>query len=720
MNYKSKYIKYKYKYLELKNQIGAGGEPKCTYNNIIDLDCLVSDEFLLNNRVSKNTIDYLRNELQHKYEIFYNLLNYPELEYEELTNTDLLEEIIIPIIREDNNIKILDITKKNLGKVNYEKMAIKLANNDLENYIKLKKEYDEIPEIKKNGEYYEIKELNNKIEEAYVYLYNNIIKKLKESKIDISLYQEFIKEVDENKIKPFNEYKKIFGNIKTPYYDECKLVIDIFQDKKLWKNILEEDRKLYNEIISEWNKYMNLISEIIEIKDKYADIINDKTDKYNKINNHKLNKNSSLEDLIKYDEKLKLTTDQQENAKLLLENKKKDIIEKIKNNFDINSNINCQIVRVSLKWFDNSNDNIKLDGIGHANAILIVKYKNSNGDAYLCIRIEPHRHSNIYCRNSIRKAIRDIFTQLPNSTYLDYVIDTRVGLQADENNVIEKNDLSDYKDLPKNIQKLSPLQGNTGFCTAWTMYTMIILILNRDKPLDKIGKYLATFNIKLDEKNIISTSNILDELKGCYPDTKQIEKTNNSCKDKEEILDKFKKYIDYKKEDKYISYTIPKESNLLNKNPKYILTKHIKLYRTIMVIFYYITKKFGITDIYQSEQITRDKTNIDKTFEEIEKNIGKHDFFKEVLESMNKKQISDIKDDISSKDKHYCDDNIFEHKDFCQLNSKEKEIPNKYKDRCKSETGKYKLIGLQENEENKQLEHTQVKQNISDILKYIK
>jgi hypothetical protein len=350
-----------------------------------------------------------------------------------------------------------------------------------------------------------------------------------------------------------------------------------------------------------------------------------------------------------------------DKIKLLMKNNK--IIQKIIKKFKDNPELNSIIVFIQLIWID---DNINIESIGHANSVIIYKFMNNDQVSYLCLRNEPHRHANIYCRNSVRKAIRDIFSQLPNSYYLDYIINSRTGLQINENNDIDKENLTDFDNLPKDMQKLSPLQGNSGFCASWTVYTMLVLLLNRSVPLEKMGEYFATFD------TISKSEKFIQEFNKCFnPDTTK--KNNESCRNKDDFIKEVTDYI------KNTESTITKKIK-----HQYILTKHIKLYRTIIYIVYFITRKLNNTRLFNNTNLfnnipDNDKKILNEIFDKFEK---KNDPVKERLINQSTVKIN-ISNDILNKDIHLCDDNLFDHKDFCLDHKVSKILPeNKNKWNC--------------------------------------
>ena len=108
-------------------------------------------------------------------------------------------------------------------------------------------------------------------------------------------------------------------------------------------------------------------------------------------------------------------------------------------------------------------------------------------------------------------------------------------------------------------------------------------MLNRNIPLDKIGSYFSTFNLNLNDKT--KSQKFREEFDKCYGKNSSLK--DSSCKSKDIFEKEFKKYIKYNDIER--TYFIINE-NLIKY--KYVLTKHIKLYRTIIFVLYFITKKF--------------------------------------------------------------------------------------------------------------------------------
>jgi hypothetical protein len=638
MNYKQKYLKYKKKYILLK-----GGElPSCIVGEIFDLDCIlpitknVNDDYIFSKRLSAGTIEMIRDNIQNYYKYFYNFIMFPNLPYENLKTNELREEIIIPLIKRE---EIVNNKKLNLDYVDYDIMAKKLKNIDIINTLKL---YDKL--------------------EILVEDYKNYIKNIisDNTDLDFKILKTDIENISTKRtdftILIKNIYNKIIDLKNDLYKDIIKPKFVKYTNEQIEKNKIEEKQiKEKRDRIDEIYKF---------IKKIYDDII----DINNKINN--ISYINIINKLLKYNNT--------EDIRSMFDNKKKEICNNILKKFQEKNNLNTQIISVNIKFFSNNETELDQEEDGHANSVTIYKFKKNGMDSYLCLRTEPHRHTNIYCRNSVRKAIRDIFTYLPNSYYLDFIINSREGLQINEELDIEKENLSDFDDIPQNIRKLSPLQGNSGFCASWTVYSLLLLMLNRDKPLNNIGSYFATFNLNLNNKT--KSEQFREEYDKCYKDPLIVKDT--SCKAKNIFEKEFKEYIEFKENTG--SYKI-KSENIVKY--KYILIKHIKLYRTILFVLYFITRKLNIKEIYNKINDS-DRNILNNIFEKFDQN-NIMNIIHDKLKSNDSIKLN-ISDDILNKDTHKCDDNIYDHKEFCQEDDLNKPIDFNPKFNCVD--SKYKFI----------------------------
>jgi hypothetical protein len=453
---------------------------------------------------------------------------------------------------------------------------------------------------------------------------------------------------------------------------------------KLFKNILDVDIKsnlelFINTIITASKTDKELRAKYKIFEEEITNLITEIKNNINIINNfNKINNRIIYNYIIMYDENIinDNSLSDLDKIKSLMVNKNKKIIDNVIKNFEDNQQLNCIIVNISLKWYDIGNNS--LNNMYHANSVIIYKFikDDDNKVSYLCIRTEPHRHSDLYCRNSVRKAIRDIFSNLPNSYYLDNIINSHTGLQYDEQfNEFTKKNLTDFDNLPSNIKKLSPLQGNSGFCASWTIYTNFILLLNRSISLDKLGQYFTTFNQKID--TVSQSEKFVEEFNNCFKNKKKTlflfnkYVKNKNCRSKSNFKNDVTQY--------YINLSLKVmnakniiQDNIIQENPKYILIKHIKLYRTIIYILYFITRVLNITTLFDNITDKKDKKYLTKIFDKFDKEND--DPIKKRLLEQSTVQIK-ISNDILNKDTHLCDDNLFDHEEFCLDNDISKPLP---------------------------------------------
>ncbi len=663
MDYKTKYLKYKTKYLNLREQLGGNipNDDICLLKDVFDLDCFLplttnrNKDFIFTRRLSKETINFIRTKIQQYYPYFYNFMAFPNLSNEDLKNKDLIEEIMIPII--NRNVDNLEV-----GKVDYELIANKLHSNKiLDNIELIKKEQEQQIELNNNTDEY-INFLKNKKKE-YPLLFTNIT---------------------DGEIESCNKFKNTY------------LDGDDLQDKLL-NNVNSRNIHSYssNIINKFWNEYLEKQNKLHTSRNNLIETINLRQTYPN------------YDSLIKYDENIELDKDPIIKIRRLFENKKNQITKNILQKFKENPSLNCQIIKVSLKWYDDNPKSIQAREIGHANSVTVYRFKKNGEDNYLCLRSEPHRHTNIYCRNSVRKAIRNIFSKMPNSYYLDYIINSREGLQINEENEIDKENLKDFDNLPNDIKNLSPLQGNSGFCASWTIYINLILLLNRNVSLERLGEYFATFDHKFD--TVSKSEKFLQEFNKCYRSGLQ----NSTCRKKEDFVKDIKQYTSFNPDRSFsIPYEDPTQSTL-----KYILVKQIKLYRTIIFILYYITRKFKEANVFNNIQNQNDKQILKEIFDDFDNNTK--DVIKERLLKQSNIQIN-INDNVLQKDTHLCDDNLFLHKDFCLTQDVTKPIPNPDKWKCnqsKLKSGNNIVLkGLISSQNEKNIQDTKIRETTQEKL----
>lgn len=157
----------------------------------------------------------------------------------------------------------------------------------------------------------------------------------------------------------------------------------------------------------------------------------------------------------------------------------------------------------------------KFEGVkgGHLNTVtLFVINQTNNADdvTYLAIRFEPHRHSSLYCRDSVRKYIRHLFLKEEDNDqflYLDNLLipDKHEGIQYSEYYQIQIENMTNEKvflrDLKKeegvdNNENISPLHGLGGFCSSWSDYATFILSCNKQVGIKKVTDYLLHFGVE--------------------------------------------------------------------------------------------------------------------------------------------------------------------------------------------------------------------------------
>ncbi len=655
MSYHQKYLKYKKKYNDLKKYIGGANisSSHCLLSDIFDLDCFLpipepynlETDYIFNKRLTKETIDFIRESIQNYYRYFYNYMVYPQLSSDKLRNPKLLNNISISIIQEPD--------KPNVGKINLDLTAEKLKSIKILEYAK--KEL-EIQQIKKDiiGLINEIIDLINKNKKIY-----KVLEQITDEDLNL-LHELTITDIIPSRIF-INKLRQLVNS----NYSLIPLnnnIVDIY-------NIIQDNR---NKIIG----IVNILNSLIT--------------------------SSDILELIHISDNINNVSDDIEKIKLLMSNKKEQVIKDILDNFNKNPTLNVQILIVGLAFFDNKPNNMtRYDG--HANSVVIYRFKKNPSDtydSYLCLRTEPHRHTNVYCRNSVRRAIRYIFATLPHSYYLDYIINTKTGLQVGEEIEIERENITDFNNLPLHIKKISPLQGNSGFCASWTIYTTFVLLLNRQVPLEKIGQYFATFNQEFDLQ--IKTQKLLDAINSCPSIDKK-------CK--HQIYDDVKQYLSLRPNNGEFSYRIPQE-NYENSNMIYILLKHIKLYRIIIYILYFLTSVLKDTSLLDSIPNERDKQILREIFA-IQDN---RDLLKERL--IRSSTISlQFSSDILNRDTHLCEDKIFKYDQLCLDKDVYYDITNEKmklleKNNCLTsklrEGNRIRLKGLVNSKKEKDLERDQL------------
>jgi len=637
MNYKEKYIKYKTKYFNLKKM--HGGLYKDKDGDIFDFDFILplNDEnakyfFDDKYRFSVESMYQIRLDLQEYYPQIYNFLLNPDTGLNENKNRF---ELVIPIKNEDAKI---DETDLHIGKVKYEIIQNYLSDSSNKYYYILLQII--------NNNIYKIKEFSKELKK---FITDNTKWKhdFKQSEIDQIDFLYDISSIIIINVKlidlfnSYNENKLIFS---TNLLDSQEIY------EFLYKYLIEINnlRNINVEIYKNCDKNkIYFLYKLLEINIDKNILTNDIINKFiSEIQNKTIQNKHLLH--------TQLSEIQLDNINYieLIKNKQKQICDEIMKNFNKNLNLKLQILNINLYIIDDNIEEIGGSAL-HTNAILIYKFIKNNNPAYLCLRTEPHRHSNTYCRNSVRKAIRDICNNFPDSYYLDYIIDSREGLQNNENiaDDIELKNMYDYYNIPKELRNMSPLQGSSGYCATWTLYMIMILILNKNIDLEIIGKYFADFNSKYNDKGIRKLQKLREEY------DKHCTTQNDECS---KIKLEIEKYLNIQKTDTGIIYKNINEKS--DCDYIYIIMKHIKLYRIILFLLCLLAKE-GILD--RTKYVTKyGETNIitDKIFDNFDTILDT------IKNKLNEKADITIKQHILDKDRHKCDDNLFDHIDFCNIN----------------------------------------------------
>lgn len=592
-------------------------------DKILDFDCLFNGIDIFDEKnyfLSKTSIDYLRYIIMfHSDDIYKYILGlYGD-------NTEPYK-YSIPVIKKTAN--------DNLGIVDYDKVHSYLVKN-----------YDEVMDYREN-----MKRINNyrtrvaRIDEKIGGIrddYNHGPDKDNQKKLDkkIKGIDDQLKKLPGIIILPNNRYE-INGSQEVvdkfnslldelqKLYDEEKIIIDKRNDLINKHDDLLEKR---NDIVTNINKLLkqNTAIPMIESAVSRSHLVDDESIK-------KLNKNQIID--------------------LFIDHEKDHLISQI------NQCNNTMIVLIDLDFFIEQSGKLEKQNIGHANSLIIRK----SNDGVLIIRTEPHRHSNTYCRNSIRKAIKEIFLKMDNTIYLDYIISSKNGLQIGEE--IDEFEDNDYTSLSKGQKYRSPLKGNSGFCASWTLYISLMILLNPSLGVEQIGNYLQYLNSPL---RIKSVDQIIDEIQHRSKDNPSSDHLSDDLSsDLSEDLSKLVK-----------NNMI--QMNLSNQNdPLYIITKHHKLYMMLMTGLYilrhiennrsivfdnYVKKKLG----YQYKNIKRnvsrnenDKKNDNTISNRIMKNIENN--FPNFLDNVRKNINKNVNLNTGSlHDKHMIEDAGASHVDVC-------------------------------------------------------
>ncbi len=640
MSFKDKYLKYKKKYLDLKksqlifnlknvsidtglarivdipNSSNCNNTPLFSTNNILDLDCL---KLSLNKTkiVPKSCLDIIRENIQEYYDDFYNYLCFPEkygpelgFEYNESNSyvkpVNSTLEYTFPII----NIP----EKKFMGTVDYDYFINKLVfDNDFKSLCFLFENFARLVLLWLNNLniIFNLNFTNIQLLDLFK-ICKTLINNYK-TDIDIKLY---------NTLNLYISYLENFYSFTSLYY-LAQLVILIFNNMvtKIKGLNIKENVNVFLKISQ---NIVNFNMPFLKNGSGITDLIFGFNTLYgiDKLRTSNYSINDSIKKLFE-----------------LVEFKKQNFVKLIFDLFE-KEKTNKIIVHLALRFYT---DFKTLKTEGHSNSLVIYKYPDNT---FLAIRTEPHRHTNIYCRPSIRKAIRELFKDHKNVSYKDYVINHpyRIGMQVYEEKLTEidlKNE-TDYDNLLPKYKVASTLQGNSGFCASWTMYTTMLLLLNHDKNLKTLGDYLGTFFLQSDDIDDYDTL--------------------------------------------------------------YTLYKHIKLYRAILFVVCFLYRTFGeskFKSIFLNGLLARgaDKKDTDLVLSLVKGILPQFNQFDLLLKSINK--IPPQKKDMTHFDPHYCTDTLFNHKQMCLMDDITKTITPKDKEKFKCNDTNVTLIGVKQAAINK-------------------
>lgn len=360
---------------------------------------------------------------------------------------------------------------------------------------------------------------------------------------------------------------------------------------------------------------------------------------------------------------------------------------------------NVITINLTIKIIDN-NFNSK---ITHENSVTIFK---TNENILLAIRCEPHRLSSCYCRNTVRKIIREYLSVYGDKVkYIDHIFDDLAGLQIQEENKILSSNFSGNQELrfssinnTNQIYKtqLSPLQGLDCLCIIWSLLHDLLLRMNNQSTLEEIAEYFSHETTKKFNK----LYNIVTHKK------KNTNKNNNYTYNNASIIKNiqvfYEKYIG--KSFSFKEYSIA-DFMVFLKKPSYdkLLLNHANSY--ILIIFIYkqcidfiLQDKFYNTndDKYNDINITQD--------EMIKQQLDLYSWFKISDNDKSKlinlfKMLSKNEDYIIDKicnigpisfpnskipeDSHICENSVFNYDELCKNEKKIKKVPDQYIKECK-------------------------------------
>jgi hypothetical protein len=675
MSFKEKYLIYKKKYFDLKTQrqlifnvknlaidtglsniVDIQSSPSCSKNiplysnnNILDLDCLKLslDE---NKLLSKELIDSIKNVLPKYYDEFYEYLWRPKAFGNELGFTYYKSGSVYTPLQNKLPDKRDDITD----------FLWKMTNHYDGNYSG-----DSVNFVKeKDVDQYVVPVIFNKGNKRYGTVdYDYLINKIVDDNDFKSLCLSF-----HHVAKSFNDWlytlNKILNNPfeNIEFLDLQKLCMKLILNYKY-----QMDASIFQRIDILCNYYMNntswslrYLSTLIKYVNYFVSTLKDIDFKVEfnylslsliniieNMNYFKFKSNQNILHIFMLNHlqgilRLKtLNYDALIAAKTLREIVESRKLYLRKKLLDISESVNKRII--ILKPFHLSDfDTFKEEG-SIDETLVIYKYPDNT---FSVIRTSPNMNDYI-CESSIRKVIRDLFKGNKNVFYKDNIINHPYNLRIGDfyNEKTPEIDLkkdTNYEELSSKYQLISPLKGVDRIGDSWTMYATMILILNHDKSLSSIGNYLGSFFLKSD-------------------------------------------YIQ-----RY--------------NPLYTLYKHIKLYRSMILVICFLYRTFGedrFKSIFLEELIIYGATKKDtQLLESIVKDLlPQFNEFDTILKDLNKNPVP--KQNIEGIDPDKCTDNLFNHNEMCQMDDITKTITEKEKEEFNCNNTNITLIGTKQAEINR-------------------
>jgi len=356
---------------------------------------------------------------------------------------------------------------------------------------------------------------------------------------------------------------------------------------------------------------------------------------------------------------------------------------------------------------------------GHTNILMMYKTNDTNNQ-YIAIKFEPHGHVSYYCRNLIRKYIRDLISNVPNIKYIDKIVNQSIGVQHQESDEIKS---TKYCKGATCQEFLSPLKSFKGLCYMWCKFFQIFMILNKNKPISLIkayfeGKYYKNFKkiqtkikkgeplnnenkkaiisldknlimqLKSDLKNYNRYTRNITELENFYNKTQNLKKNviSNGTNKNNKVIKELNKYlanaerkIQIKKRNMEIINEKRKQAKKSRRLIFYDYVKtldfHISIYLSIIYFSYLMHAQ---NDPYFNINLlsVKDQNNLQNLFTNvIEPLIGGHgkNTLKDKLEA-SCANIYNLTEPIQE-DTHYCEDTLFDYNQFCTIGTQRK-TPN--------------------------------------------